>query len=96
MGKVSDKLSLLVASEPPEREVKLHILMQENLGRDAVTALLKDLSEFATDREAVELLPSSGIVLMSTTLGAVHDLAQLQDVVWIDKGAQADLKDLLD
>ena len=96
MKNVSDKLASLVASGPPDREVTLQVLPREDLDRDGLKALARDISRFAADEKGVEVLSAVGIVILKATLGAVEHLAGHPDIVWVDKESEAALRDLLD
>lgn len=96
MKNVSDKLTALVASAPPDQKVTLQVLPREDLDRDGLQALARDLSRFAVDEKGVEVLPAVGIVMLTSTLGAVEQLAGHPDIVWVDKESEARLEDLLD
>lgn len=96
MDKVSDKLSALVESQKPEKEVRLNVLLQRGLGRDRVAALADELASLAPDNSHVEILPASGMVLIDGTLGAVKRIASHPAVQWVDQDTQASIEDLLD
>lgn len=96
MDKVSDKLSALVASQRPEKEVRLNVLLQRGLDRDRVAALADELASLASNNSHVEILPASGMVLIDGTLGAVKRIASHPAVRWVDQDAQASVEDLLD
>ena len=74
MDKVSDKLSALIKSEEPEKEVRLNVMLRRGLDRDRVAALADELANIAPDSH-VEVLPSSGMVLLNGPLGAVERIA---------------------
>lgn len=96
MDKVSDKLSALVQSEKPEKEVRLNVLLRRGLNSERIAALADELAHIAPDASHVEVLPSSGMVLLNGTLGVVERLASHPAVQWVDQDTEAPIKDLLD
>lgn len=96
MDKVSDKLSALVESQEPEKEVRLNVLLRRGLDRDRVAELADELANLAPDNSSVEILPASGMVLIDGTLGAVERIASHPAVQWVDQDTEAPVKDLLD
>lgn len=96
MEKVSKKLQALVESEAPEKEVDLNVMLRRGLDDERVAELVGELADLAADRQSVELLPSSGIVLMRGTLGAVERLTRNPAVEWVDKDTEAPVEELLD
>ena len=96
MKNVSDKLASLVASGSPDQEVTIHVLPREHLDRDGFKALARDISSFAADEKGVEVLPAVGMIILTSTLGAVERLARHPDIFWVDKDSEANLEDLLD
>lgn len=96
MDKVSDKLSALVESEEPDKEVKLNVLLRKGLDGDRVAALADELATLAPDTSHVEILAASGIVFMNGTLGAVERIASHPAVQWVDQNTEAPIEDLLD
>lgn len=96
MNKVSDKLSALVESQEPEKEVRLNVLLRRGLDRDRVAELADELANLAPDNSRVEILPASGMVLIDGTLGAVERIASHPAVQWVDQDTEAPVKDLLD
>jgi hypothetical protein len=96
MDKVSDKLSALVESQGPEKEVRLNVLLRRGLDRDRVAALADELATLAPDTSHVEILAASGMVLMNGTLGAVERIAGHPAVQWVDQNTEAPVEDLLD
>jgi hypothetical protein len=96
MDKVSDKLSALIESQEPEKEVKLNVLLQRGLDRDRVAALADELANLAPGDSHVEILPAVGMVLMNGTLGAVEHIARNPAVQWIDQNTESPIEDLLD
>ena len=96
MKNVSDKLASLVASGQPDQKVTLQVLPREQLGREGLKALARDISRFAEDEKGVEVLSTVGIIILTGTLGTVESLARHPDVVWVDKESEARLEDLMD
>ena len=96
MDKVSDKLSALIESQEPEKEVRLNVLLRRGLDRDRIAALADELANLAPDRAHVEILPASGMVLLDGTLGAVERIANHPAVQWIDQDTEAPIEELLD
>ena len=96
MDKVSDKLSALIESEEPEKEVRLNVLLRRGLDRDRVAALADELANLTPDHAQVEVLPASGMVLLNGTLGAVERIAGHPAVQWVDQDTEAPIEDLLD
>ncbi len=96
MDKVSDKLSALVESEEPEKEVRLNVLLRRGLDRESVATLADELTSLAQGRTPVEILPASGIVLMNGTLGAVGRIANHPAVQWVDQDTESPVEDLVD
>jgi hypothetical protein len=96
MDKVSDKLSALVESQKPEKEVRLNVLLHRGLDRERVAALADELAHLAHDGAHVEVLPASGMVLIDGTLGAVERIAGHPAVQWVDQETEAPVEDLLD
>ena len=96
MEKVSDKLSALVQTEEPEKEVRLNVILHRGLDRDRVAALADELANLTHDRSHVEVLPGSGMILLDGTLGAVERIAGHPAVEWVDHDTQAPIEDLLD
>jgi hypothetical protein len=96
MDKVSDKLSALVESDEPEKEVRLNVLLRRGLDRESVATLMDELTSLAHGRAPVEILPASGIVLMKGTLGAVRRIASHPAVQWVDRDTESPVEDLVD
>ncbi|MCA1568083.1 MAG: hypothetical protein LC803_21060 [Acidobacteria bacterium] len=96
MDKVSDKLSALVESQKPEKEVRLNVLLRGGLDHERVAACADELASLAPDNSHVEILPASGMILIDGTLGAVEQIARHPAVQWVDQDTEAPLKDLLD
>ncbi|MGB8507762.1 MAG: hypothetical protein WCD76_05110 [Pyrinomonadaceae bacterium] len=96
MDKVSDKLSALVESQDPEKEIRLNVMLHRGLDRDHVAALAEELASLASGNSHVEILPASGMVLMNGTLAAVERIASHPAVQWVDQETEAPIKDLLD
>ncbi len=96
MEKVSDKLSALVESQEPEKEVRLNVLLRRDLDRDRVAALADELANLAPKRSHVEILPASGMVLIDGTLGSVEQIARHPAVQWVDQDTEAPIEDLID
>jgi len=96
MEKVSDKLSALVETEEPEKEVRLNVMLHRGLDRDRVAALADELANLTHDRSNVEVLPGSGMILLDGTLGAVERIAGHPAVEWVDHDTEAPIEDLLD
>lgn len=96
MGKVSDKLALLVASRDPGTEVNLHVMLQKDLAKDSTETLIDSLSQLATDRNDVKMFPLSGIVTLRGNLESIEKIAQNPNVVWIDQDSEAPMEELLD
>lgn len=96
MDKVSDKLSALVESQRPEKEVRLNVLLRRGLDRERVAELADELANLAPDKSRVEILPASGMVLIDGTLGAVERIASHPAVQWVDQDTQSPVEDLLD
>ena len=46
--------------------------------------------------EGVELLPGMGMILCHVTARAIRELAELDDVEWIDLDAKASIEELID
>jgi hypothetical protein len=96
MDKVSDKLSALIESQEPEKEVRLNVLLRRGLDRDGVAAFAEEFANLAPDRSHVEILPASGMVLINGTLGAVERIAGHPAVQWVDQDTESSIEDLLD
>ena len=96
MDKVSDKLSALIESQEPEKEVRLNVLLSRDLDHDRINALADELAHLAPEPAHVEVLPASGMVLLNGTLGAVERIANHPAVQWIDQDTEAPIEDLLD
>lgn len=96
MEKVSDKLSALVETQKPEKEVRLNVMLRRGLDREHVAALADELANLAHDHSHVEVLPASGMVLLNGTLGAVERIAGHPAVQWVDHDTEAPLEDLID
>ncbi len=96
MKKVSDKLSALIASETPEKEVKLNVMLRKDLDRESLAALTSELADLAADKESVDVLPISCVLFMKGKLSAVQHIANHPGVEWVDKDTEASLEDLLD
>jgi len=96
MEKVSDKLSALIASEAPEKEVKLNVMLRQDLDAESLDALTSELADLATDKKSFDVLPASSILLMKGTLGTVERIARHPGVEWVDKDTEASIEDLLD
>ena len=96
MDKVSDKLSALIESQEPGKEVRLNVLLRRGLNRDRVAALADELAGLTTDNSHVEILPASGMVLINGTLGAVEHIAGHPSVQWVDQDAESSIEDLID
>jgi len=96
MDKVSDKLSALIKSEEPEKEVRLNVMLRRGLDRDRVAALADELANIAADSSHVEVLPVSGMVMLNGPLGAVERIASHPAVQWVDQDTEAPVEDLLD
>lgn len=96
MEKVSDKLSALVDSQAPEQEIRLNVMLRRGLDRTSVAALANELAGMATDANAAEILPASGIMLMRGTLAAVGRIASHPAVQWVDQDNESPVADLLD
>jgi hypothetical protein len=96
MEKVSDKLSFLIDSERPEKEIKLNVMLRKDLDSESLSTLTSELAELATDKESLDVLPALGILLMKGTLGAVEHIAKHPGVEWVDKDTEAPIEDLLD
>lgn len=96
MNKVSAKLSALIESQEPEKEVRLNVLLRRGLDRDRVAALADELANLAPERSHVEILPASGMVLINGTLGAVERIAGHPAVQWVDQDTESPIEDLLD
>lgn len=71
-------------------------MLRRGLGDERVGELVGELADLAADRQSVELLPSSGIVLMRGTLGAVERLTRNPAVEWTDKDTEASVEKLRD
>jgi hypothetical protein len=96
MDKVSDKLSALVESQKPEKEVRLNVLLRRGLDHDRIAAIADEFASLASDNPHVEILPASGIVLMNGTLDAVERIAGHPAVEWVDQDTESPVEDLLD
>jgi hypothetical protein len=96
MDKVSDKLSALVESQVPEKEVKLNVLLRRGLDRASIATLAAELAGLTPDHTSVEILPASGIVLMKGMLGAVGRIANHPAVQWVDQDTESPIEDLVD
>lgn len=96
MEKISKKLSALVESETPEKEVRLNVMLRRDLSRDDMDALAGDLAGLAADKDSVELLPSTGMVLMRGSLAAVERIARNPGVEWVDQDNESPIEELLD
>jgi len=96
MDKVSDKLSALIESQEPEKEVRLNVLLRRDVDRDHINALANELANLAPEPAHVEVLPASGMVLLNGTLGSVEQIANHPAVQWVDQDTEAPLKELLD
>ena len=96
MEKVSDKLSALVETEEPEKEVRLNVMLRRGLDRDHVAALADELANLTHDRSHVEVLSGSGMILLDGTLGAVERIAGHPAVQWVDRDTEAPIEDLVD
>ncbi len=96
MDKVSDKLSALVESQKPEKEVRLNVLLYNGLDHDRVAACADELASLASDNSHVEILPASGMILIDGTLGAVERIARHPAVQLVDQNTEAPLEDLID
>lgn len=96
MDKVSDKLSALIESQEPDKEVRLNVLLHRGLDRDRVAALADELANLSPSGSEVRILPSSGMVLLDGTLGSVERIAGHPAVQWIDQNTESSIEDLLD
>lgn len=96
MDKVSDKLSALVESQEPEKEVRLNVLLRRGIDRDRVAALADELASLTPDNSRIEILPASGMVLINGTLGLVKRIAGHPAVQWVDQDTESPIEDLLD
>jgi hypothetical protein len=96
MDKVSDKLSALVESGQPEKEVGLNVILRRGLDRARVTELAREIAGLSPGDASVKVLPAPGIVMMRGTLGSVGRIADHPDVQWIDQDTEAPIEDLAD
>ena len=96
MRNVSDKLSDLVKSHEPEREVTLNVMLRRNLNREKVAAVADELARLSADKKSVEVLPASGMVLMKGKLGSVKAISEHPGVEWVDQDTEAPIEDLAD
>ena len=96
MDKVSDKLSALIESQEPEKEVKLNVMLRRGLDRERIASLADELADLAHNPSHVEVLPASGMVMINGTLGAVERIAEHPAVQWVDQETEAPLEELLD
>lgn len=96
MDKVSDKLSALVESQRPEKQVRLNVMLRRGLDRERVAELARELADMSPGDASVEVLPSSGIITMKGTLGSVGRIADHPAVQWIDQDTESPIEDLAD
>ena len=96
MNKVADKLAALVASEDPDSEVNLHVMLQRDLEASQAEAIVQNLQELATDKKNFKLFSLSGIVSLRGTLKVVKAIAKDPNVVWVDQDSEAPMAELLD
>lgn len=96
MDKVSDKLSALIQSEEPEKEVRLNVMLRRGLDRQDIAAVADEFANLAPDSSHVEVLPASGMVMLNGPLGVVERIASHPAVQWIDQDTEAPIEDLLD
>ena len=96
MDKISDKLSALIESQEPDREVRLNVLLRRGLDQDRVAALADELANLSPAHSKVRILPASGMVLLNGTLGSIERIAGHPAVQWIDQNAESSIEDLLD
>lgn len=96
MDKVSDKLSALIESQEPEKEVRLNVLLRRDLDHDRIADLADELANLAPEHAKVEVLPASGMVLLDGTLGTVERIANHPAVQWVDQDTEAPIEELLD
>ncbi|MCA1591078.1 MAG: hypothetical protein LC754_00145 [Acidobacteria bacterium] len=96
MGNVSDKLSDLVKSDEPEREVSLNVMLRKNLDREKVAAVAEELARLSADKKPVEVLSAARMVLMKGKLGSVRAISEHPGVEWVDHDTEAPIEDLID
>jgi hypothetical protein len=96
MDKVSEKLSALVESQAPEEEVRLNVMLRRGLDRASVATLADEFAGLAPGGASVEVLPTSGIIMIKGTLGAVEHIASHPAVEWVDQDTESPVEDLLD
>ena len=96
MDKVSDKLSALVESQSPEKEVKLNVMLRKEFSGERLAALADELAALSADKKSVEVLPVAGMVLMNGTLDAVRRIAAHPAVEWVDQDTEAPMEELVD
>jgi hypothetical protein len=95
-GKSSDKLASLVASEAPDAEVNLHVMLRDDVSADDAQRVVKKLGALATDPSSVESLSFSNMVFCTVPLSAVQSITKLPEVVWVDVDSEASIEELID
>lgn len=93
---VSEHLQGLLQNAPTQTPIRLHILLRQDLGADAVQTMVEHLKAMGSPSSSIELLPHSRIVLVETSLGLVEAIAYLPGVFWIDINHEAPIETLLD
>ena len=96
IAKLSQRLNSLLASEPNDRLCSLHVMLKPNLDRNASEVAYRRIGELSEKKDSVKPLPRFGIVTCTTSFSSVADIADLDDVVWLDLESEAPIEDLLD
>jgi hypothetical protein len=94
--KVSDRLSSLLASEAPDKEVNLHVMLRDDLSAAGVKKFLNKLAAIIPDKGSLESLSLSKMVLCTVPLSAVQSILKFPEVVWVDVDSEASLESLID
>lgn len=94
--KASKRLSSLLTSEAPDKEVNLHVMLRDDLSAAGVKKLLNKLAAIVHDKGSLESLSLSKMVLCTAPLSAVQSILNLPEVVWVDVDSEASLESLID
>jgi len=94
--KLSKSLSNVIDSGPGERLCSIKIMFRSGLSEAASRSATQRVRDLVTEKESVDLRPRLGMMYCTTGVRTIEQIADDDDVIWLDLERTVSLEELLD